>query len=269
MRQRTILREGKTMQEFLRTILDYKKEEVGRLRRNRGAFGETEKPHRPFVKSLRKAAPVALIAEVKKASPSKGVIRQNFDPVAIAKSYEKGGADAVSVLTDEPFFQGSPEHLRRVGKSVDLPVLRKDFIIDTVQVEQAYAIGADAILLIAAALDDVQMRDLYQAAAELGLEPLIEIHNHRELERAMHLEPLMIGINNRDLFTFATDINVTLGLVRYIPKEILVVSESGIDTGEQARKLKDSGVGALLVGEALMRLYDPSALIKKLKGIEN
>lgn len=256
------------MPTFLDTILLRKKEEVALLRRDRGAFAGygPVPPHRPFVKSLDAGATLAIIAEVKKASPSKGIIRPDFDPLAIARSYEKGGANACSVLTDERFFMGAPGYVPAIRVAVALPVLRKDFIIDPVQVEQTAALGADAMLLIAAALDDSPMRDLYETASGLGIEPLIEIHNHRELDRVMKIAPPVIGINNRDLATFVTDINLTVELLRHIPREIMVVSESGIERGEQARLLRSAGVKALLVGESLMRKEDPAPLMAELRG---
>ena len=257
------------MSTILAAIIERKKEEVALLRRDRGALTPSGQlpPHRPFVTSLDAGDTLAIIAEVKKASPSKGIIRPDFDPLAIARSYEKGGANAISVLTDERFFMGAPGYVPAVRDAVALPVLRKDFIIDPVQVEQTAALGADAMLLIAAALDDSQMRDLYETAIGLGIEPLIEIHNHRELDRVMKIEPAIIGINNRDLTTFVTDINLTMGLLRHIPRDIMVVSESGIERGEQARLLLSAGVKALLVGESLMRKDDPAPLIAELRGV--
>jgi indole-3-glycerol phosphate synthase len=256
------------MSTFLDTILLRKKEEVALLRRDRGSFDAIGPvpPHRPFAAAIDKGSSLGIIAEVKKASPSKGIIRPDFDPVAIAQSYERGGADAISVLTDERFFMGTAGYVPAVRSTAMLPVLRKDFIIDIVQVEQTVALGADAMLLIAAALDDAQLRDLYGASWELGIEPLIEIHNHRELDRVMKLSPAIIGINNRDLATFVTDLNITIELLRYIPREITVVSESGIDRGEQAQMLQRAGVKALLVGESLMRKDDPAPLIRELRG---
>jgi indole-3-glycerol phosphate synthase len=169
------------------------------------------------------------------------------------------------VLTDEHFFQGSIDYLKSVRNTVSLPVLRKDFIIDLLQVQQTAQIGADAMLLIAAALDNSQMHDLYQAAIELHLDPLIEIHSAEELENVMKLDPPLIGINNRNLSTFVTDINLTVNLIRLIPSSVTVVSESGIESGDQARMLKTAGVKALLVGESLMKLDNPQTLIRELR----
>ncbi|MBN1307171.1 MAG: indole-3-glycerol phosphate synthase TrpC [Chitinispirillaceae bacterium] len=256
------------MPSFLDTILARKREEVALLKRDRGATVAVQQvpPHRSFAKSLESAAHLGIIAEVKKASPSKGVIRADFEPVAIARSYERAVVNAISVLTDERFFGGGPSYVPAVRAAVALPVLRKDFIIDIVQVEQTAALGADALLLIAAVLDNERLRDLYEASCGLGIESLVELHHLRELDRVMKLEPRLVGINNRDLSTFVVDINVTLDLMRHIPKEATVISESGIFCGKEARKLQGAGVKALLVGEALMRLEDPSALVRELRG---
>ena len=253
------------MQTILDKIIDRKKIEVSELKRNTSKKICKGGPKRPFINALKAAPSLAIISEVKKASPSKGIICQNFDPVKIARSYENGGAHAISVLTDVQFFQGNIEYLQEVREAVSLPVLRKDFIVDILQVEETAQIGADAMLLIAAALDNSQMRDLYQAAIELKIDPLIEIHSTGELDRTMLLDPPLIGINNRNLSTFVTDINLTLELIRAIPSSVTVVSESGIENGDQARILKSSGVKALLVGESLMRLENPESLISELR----
>lgn len=253
------------MTTILDKIIDRKKDEVSKLKGNPvGCICKVE-PKRHFIKALKSAPSLAIISEIKKASPSKGIIRNDFDPVVIAQSYELGGAHAISVLTDEHFFQGSIEYLQIVREVSSLPVLRKDFIIDIIQVEETSRIGADAMLLIAAALDKSQMRDLYQAAIDLDIDPLIEIHSTNELDRAMHLDPLLIGINNRNLSTFVTDINLTLDLVSLIPSTVTVISESGIENGDQAKKLKAAGVKGLLVGESLMRLDHPENLIRELR----
>lgn len=258
------------MHSILQKIIADKKEEVRQLRKmgvTPERFGEPPE-RRDFIAPLTVDEKLGIVAEVKKASPSKGVIRQDFDPEIIARSYKNAGADCISVLTDENYFQGSLQYLITVRETVGLPVLRKDFIIDIVQVEETAACGADAMLLIAAVLDDVQLGDLYQAAGELGLQTLIEIHDHRELERVMRYEPVLIGINNRDLGTFKTDIVVTLELIKAIPRNIPVVSESGIHSPEQARELRKAGVSALLVGESLMRQDDPATLLQSLAGGE-
>jgi indole-3-glycerol phosphate synthase len=193
------------MPTFLEKILEQKKAEVSALRGKR--FNCRVSPRRPFCEALDKRPQLAIIAEIKKASPSKGLIRPDFDPVAIAAAYEKGGASAISVLTDERFFMGHAEYIVAAREKVGLPVLRKDFIIDPLQVEETAHMGADAMLLIAEALEPGQLMDLYQSARELDIEVLIELHSVRELDKVMRLDPPLIGINNRDLFTFATDLN--------------------------------------------------------------
>jgi indole-3-glycerol phosphate synthase len=250
------------MPTFLENILAQKRDEVARLRKER--FEACASPRRAFCSALDKRPQLAIIAEVKKASPSKGIIRQDFDPVAIARAYEQGGANAISVLTDEPFFQGHAEHLIAVREQTSLPVLRKEFIVDLLQVEQTAAMGADAMLLIAEALETGQLVDLYQAAQELAIEVLIELHGVGGLDKVMRVSPSMIGINNRDLSTFTTDLATTVELVRHIPQEVTVVSESGIRDRSDARLLRDAGVRALLVGESLMRSNDVKGLIGEL-----
>jgi indole-3-glycerol phosphate synthase len=253
------------MQSFLVKICDQKKHEVSRLRDRAGSFQKRSSPKRLFLKSLDKRPHLAVIAEIKKASPSKGVICTDFDPVTIAKKYEQGGACAVSVLTDEKYFQGHIEHLMAVREAIALPVLRKDFIIDPLQVQETVHSNADAVLLIAEALEAVQLLDLYQAALELEIDPLIELHSARQLDKVMKLAPPAIGINSRDLCTFTVDLAATLELVKHIPKEIAIVAESGIRGASDARLLRDAGVRALLVGESLMQAKDAGELIKVLQ----
>jgi len=253
------------MPTILDTIIEQKRIEVGMLKKQKHCLEPSCCKHRSFAEALSVPGALSIIAEVKKGSPSKGIICEKFDPVQIAKSYQTGGAGAISVLTDEKFFFGCTEYLIKVRDAVSLPVLRKDFIIDPLQVEQTASMGADAMLLIAAAIDDYQMKDLYQAALSLNIEPLIEIHSAKELDMVMKLEPKIIGINNRNLKTFKTDLSVTLELVRIIPSDVITVSESGINSGLQARTLKDAGVKALLVGESLVKLDDPSRLISELR----
>ncbi len=254
------------MPSFLDTILSAKKDEIRRLARERGRFSGRSDKARPFVSALRRNNGPAIIAEIKKASPSRGVISAAFDPRAIAKRYHAGGAAALSVLTDEKFFMGSQACLETARNAVPLPVLRKDFIIDPIQVLQTAAMNADAMLLIAAALSDAQMDELYCAGRAAGLDMLIEIHSHKELDRVLRLSPLpsCIGINNRDLATFAADIQTTVSIAPYVPKEITLVSESGITGAAQAKELYKAGVSALLVGESLMRAEDPEKLIQEL-----
>lgn len=253
------------MPSFLENILSQKRSELSRLRERSGSFQKRSSPKRPFFKTLDKLPQLSIIAEVKKASPSKGVISKDFDPVAIAEKYEQGGASSISVLTDEKYFLGHTEYLIAVREKVVLPVLRKDFIIDPLQVQETAHINADAMLLIADALDAPQLADLYQAALELDLDPFIELHSLSQLDKVMRLDPPAIGINNRDLVTFKTDLAVTLQLIRHIPKEVIVVAESGIKDGADARSLRDAGVRGMLVGESLMRTNNVEGVIKELR----
>jgi indole-3-glycerol phosphate synthase len=253
------------MTSFLQTILSQKKAELSRLRERSGSFQKRTSPKRPFLTSLDKLPQLSIIAEIKKASPSKGVISKEFDPVAIAQKYEQGGASAISVLTDEKFFQGQVEHLMCVRENVRVPLLRKDFIIDPLQVQETAHINADALLLIAEALDASRLEDLYQAAIEFDIDPFIELHSLSQLDKVMRLEPPALGINNRDLMTFNVDLATTLELIRHIPKEVAVVAESGIKSVSDAMTLRDAGVRGLLVGESLMRSQDAGGLIKELR----
>jgi indole-3-glycerol phosphate synthase len=254
------------MSQFLDAILATKKEEVLRLRSQKIGARNRRSMKRPFIQAIADAQGLAVIAEVKKASPSKGVISASFDPGAIAERYEKGGATAISVLTDEKYFQGSLTYLETVRGRVTLPVLRKDFIIDPVQVFESAGSEADALLLIVAALGLNQMQELYSAALELSMDPLVEVHSMKECEIALKLSPVprLIGINNRDLNTFKTDVSTTLSIKKNIPHEVMVISESGIGAREQAQMLAQAGVKGILAGESLMRSQDPAALIKEL-----
>ena len=206
----------------------------------------------------------AVIAEVKKASPSKGVIREQFDPVQISKSYEQHGAACLSVLTDIDFFQGADEYLIAARNAVKLPVLRKDFTIDPFQVVEARALGADCILLIAACLSDQQMADLNGLAQEVGLDVLVEVHNAEECERALRLDNRLLGINNRDLHTFDTSLNTTFDLLDMIPSDKVVVTESGIHTGEDVAAMRQHNINTFLVGEAFMRADEPGEKLAEL-----
>lgn len=222
---------------------------------------------RGFVDSMARAIAEgrsAVIAEAKKASPSKGVIREHFVPAEIAKSYEAGGASCLSVLTDADYFKGSEEYLQQARAACSLPVIRKDFIVDPYQVYEARAIGADCILLIVAALEDQQMAELNTLAHELGMDVLVEVHNGEELERALPLGNRLIGINNRDLHTFNLSLDHTFELLDRIPEGTIVVTESGIHTQDDVAAMRERDVHSFLVGEAFMRAEDPGSKLKEL-----
>jgi len=223
-------------------------------------------PTRGFAEVLRSRSLVdtAIIAEVKKGSPSKGIIRADFDPLAIACAYQLAGATCLSVLTDEQYFYGSLDYLRQIREVVELPLLRKDFIIDPYQVYQARAAGADAILLIAAALDDAMLKELAELAAELKLDTLLEVHDEQELERALKIPVDLIGINNRNLKTFVTDLSITESLAGRIPTQQVAVAESGIHSRADIERLQTAGAGAFLIGESLMREDDIEAKLRSL-----
>lgn len=224
-------------------------------------------PARGFVNAIRTRIATgkpAVIAEIKKASPSKGLLRKNFDPSAIAKSYERHGATCLSVLTDRDFFQGDDTHLQQARSACALPVLRKDFIIDPYQVYEARALGADCILLIVAALDDVQLRGLAMLAGKVGLDVLVEVHDAAELERALTLNTPLIGINNRDLRTFEAKLETTLSLLGRIPKDRVIITESGIHASADVVRLRQNGVNAFLVGEAFMKVTEPGDKLAEL-----
>ena len=218
---------------------------------------------RDFVAALRARNP-AVIAEIKKASPSRGVLREQFDPAAIARSYEAAGAACLSVLTDEQFFQGAATHLVAAKRACALPVLRKDFVIEPYQVWESRAMGADCILLIAACLSEGEMRELERLAHELAMAVLVEVHDAGELDAALALSTPLVGINNRNLKSFETRLETTLELLPRIPRNRMVVTESGILTGDEVARLQDAGVHAFLVGEAFMRAPDPGAALRGL-----
>lgn len=258
--------------DILKKILQRKTEEVAE-RSAKVSLNEMKdrvslnKKSRGFVASIERSINEgrnAVIAEIKKASPSKGVMRENFVPGEIAQSYERGGASCLSVLTDVDFFQGADEYLQQARQACSLPVLRKDFMVDPYQVYEAKAINADCILLIVAALSDLQLSELSSLADTVGLDVLVEVHDEAELHRALKLDTKLIGINNRNLRTFETSLNTTLDLLTQIPKDKIVVTESGILAREHVLLMNDNQVKAFLVGEAFMRAPDPGEELNQL-----
>ena len=257
---------------MLDEILAHKRGEVESRRRVRPLpqvreVAERQPPARGFVDALRvrqDAGRPAVIAEIKKASPSKGIIREDFDPPAIARSYESAGAACLSVLTDEKYFQGSDACLQAAREAVSLPVLRKDFTLDEYQVYEARALGADCILLIVSALDTHELRSFARLAESLRLDVLIEVHDREELDSALSLDPALIGINNRNLKTLETSLSTTFDLMQAIPKGIPVVTESGIHQRSHVRAMLERGIHTFLVGEAFMIAPDPGVALRKL-----
>ena len=251
---------------ILDRILETKRAEVAAAKRERpdveSSARAAPKP-RDFVGALHARRP-AVIAEIKRASPSRGVLRADFDPASIAKSYENAGAACISVLTDREFFQGAAEHLTAARAACALPALRKDFLVDPYQAYEARALGADCVLLIAACLEDAHMRELEDLAHSLGMAVLVEVHDADELERALALRTPLLGINNRNLRTFETRLETTLDLLPRIPVGRVVITESGILSTDDVRRMRDQGVNAFLVGEAFMRADDPGKALKKL-----
>jgi indole-3-glycerol phosphate synthase len=249
----------------LEEILGAKREEIERLRPRREQLHRAavlRNDVRGFAAALRQGeGKVALIAEVKKASPSAGVIVESFDPVAIAKNYARAGVEAISILTDEKFFQGHLSYLAEIRAAVPQPLLRKDFILDAIQITEAAAAGADAILLIVAALNQETLVSLLETASLYQLDALVEVHTLGELDRALDTDATLVGINNRNLTTFEVDLSVTEKLSEQVPHEIVLVSESGIRTAEDLARIKACGVDAVLIGEALMR--GQSALLQR------
>jgi indole-3-glycerol phosphate synthase len=223
-------------------------------------------PPHGFFAALAAPGPIRLIAEVKKASPSAGVIRADFDPVKIAETYARHGASCLSVLTDEPFFQGRLEYLSAVRAAVEIPVLRKDFILESYQLLEARAAGADAVLLIAECLDDCQLRKLHNEAVDLGMTPLVELYDRENLPRVLEAGATLVGVNNRDLRTFTVDLEHSLRLRAEIPRQCVMVSESGIKTRADVERLEAAGIEAMLVGESLMREPDLGAAVDRLLG---
>ncbi|HET9763971.1 MAG TPA: indole-3-glycerol phosphate synthase TrpC [Casimicrobiaceae bacterium] len=264
--------EARTEADILTRILASKAKEVAAARAIKplSALREearTVAPVRDFAGALRAriaSGRPAVIAEIKKASPSRGVLRAIFDPAAIAARYEAGGATCLSVLTDRDYFQGAPEHLAAARGACSLPCLRKDFVVDQYQVYQARALGADCILLIVAALDDARLADLAECAASLGMATLVEVHDAAELDHALAVATPLIGINNRNLRSFEVSLDTTLGLLPRIPEDRIVVTESGILAPSDVSRLRAAGVHAFLVGEAFMRAADPGGALQAL-----
>ena len=262
------------MSDILKRIVAVKREEIAEAKRDCDAISMRrdaleQPPARDFVGALRAklvAGQAAVIAEIKKASPSKGVIREHFVPAEIAASYARHGAACLSVLTDRQFFQGDASYLQQARAACSLPVLRKDFMVDAYQVDEARAWGADCILLIAACLDDAQMADLEAQALALGMAVLVEVHDGDELERALRLRTPLLGINNRNLRSFEVTLDTTLGLLPRVPTDRLLVTESGILGRDDVQRMRLAGVHAFLVGEAFMRAADPGAALADLFG---
>jgi len=256
---------------ILDDIVRYRREDVARVRR---AVPQGELEHYPAYSASRRdfaarleQTDLGVIAEVKKASPSKGLIREDFDPVGIARTYEKNGAAAISVLTEERFFQGHREHLEAIRQAVDLPILRKDFLIDSYQIVEARAWGADAVLLIVAILEDALLREMLDAAEACGLDVLVETHDESELERAADAGATIIGINNRDLRTFVTTLATAERLRPLVPAGAIAVAESGIHSRADIVRLRDAGFTSFLVGESLMRAPDPGEKLRELLSV--
>ena len=258
--------------DILDKILAHKVDEVAQRARQTPLITLRERlrdtaPPRGFIDAIRtrvQSGQPGIIAEIKKASPSKGLIRNDFDPQALARSYATGGATCLSVLTDERFFQGADEFLGQARSACSLPVLRKEFITDSYQLYESRVLGADCVLLIVAALDDELLQAFYRIAQDIGMDVLVEIHDAPELDRALQLEPTLLGINNRNLRTFDTHLSTTLDLLAEVPKHCTVVTESGIATRDDVRLMRDHGVDCFLVGETFMRAPDPGQKLAEL-----
>jgi len=260
--------------DFLTRIRDSKKEELVSLKYNLPLREIKARLHdveecRDFRDALCRAEPVALIGEIKKRSPSKGILKEDLNIGEFVKIYERSGASAISILTERFFFSGNTEYIGIAKEHTTLPILRKDFLIDEYHIYESRLTGADAILLIVALLEEPMLKDFIALASELGMASLVEVHDEWELEKALKAEADIIGINNRDLRTFQVDINTTFRVIKEVPEDKIVVSESGINTGEDVKKLIDAGVRAILVGEALVTAKDPEEKIRELLGRED
>lgn len=255
------------MNSILLQIAQHKSEEVIKAKKNKplNALKDQEvSPQRDFIGALQDASTAAIIAEIKKASPSKGLIRADFDVAEIAAAYAGNGARCLSVLTDINYFQGHPEYLKLAKSQCTLPVLRKDFIIDPYQIHESLALGADCILLIVALLDDAQLMDFTHTAQELGMAVLVESHTKEELERALKIPTPLMGINNRSLHTFKTDMQLSVTLKQYVPADKMIITESGINTREDIVFMQSEGINTFLIGESLMRAPDVGEALRVL-----
>lgn len=252
------------MKTILETITDTKKEELSRIVLPESRL--TDQPKRSLVESIRHTQwPVGVIAEVKKASPSRGIISEDFNPEKIARAYEQAGANGISILTDEQYFQGHADFLTAVKKTSAVPLLRKDFIIDSLQVKESERIGADAILLIAAILEPSAIQEYYHEAVELGMDVLVEVHNEKETEEVLSVvKPALLGVNNRDLHTFHTDLSVTERLSHLLPEESMLISESGIRTNADIKRIQEVGSKGILAGESFMLADDKTRFMNEL-----
>lgn len=257
------------MNSILKKIAQRKLAEIEHAKKNKplsSLLNQPQPPRRDFIKALSPQTTPAIIAEIKKASPSKGIIREHFDVAQIAIDYAQNGARCLSVLTDIDFFQGHPDFIALAKKNCDLPVLRKDFIIDPYQIHESLYLGADCILLIVAMLEDEQLKDLCQLAHELGMAVLVESHTREELERALRLPTPLIGINNRCLHTFKIDIQLSINLKQIIPHDKIIIAESGINTYQDIQIMQSHGINTFLVGESLMKADEVGVALKNLLG---